>query len=54
MTVSMASVLLFGGAAGTAVYAVNKGNLSEDEAVKMISEKLGGKLLNLKRIGTSR
>ncbi|MDQ0881621.1 PepSY domain-containing protein [Peribacillus sp. V2I11] len=49
MTVSMASVLLFGGAAGTAVYAVNKGNLSEDEAVKMISEKLGGEVTQFEK-----
>ncbi|MES1040356.1 MULTISPECIES: PepSY domain-containing protein [Peribacillus] len=49
MTVSIASVLLFGGAAGTAVYAVNKGNLSEDEAVKMISEKLGGEVTQFEK-----
>ncbi|WP_458353942.1 PepSY domain-containing protein [Peribacillus frigoritolerans] len=49
MTVSAASVLLFGGAAGTAVYAVNKGNLSEDEAVKMISEKLGGEVTQFEK-----
>ncbi|WHY56476.1 PepSY domain-containing protein [Peribacillus simplex] len=49
MTVSVASVLIFGGAAGTAVYAVNKGNLSEDEAVKMISEKLGGQVTQFEK-----
>ncbi|MGG0845830.1 PepSY domain-containing protein [Peribacillus simplex] len=49
MTVSVASVLLFGGAAGTAVYAVNKGALSEDEAVKMISEKLGGEVTQFEK-----
>ncbi|USK74769.1 PepSY domain-containing protein [Peribacillus frigoritolerans] len=49
MTVSIASVLLFGGAAGTAVYAVNKGNLSEDEAIKMISEKLGGEVTQFEK-----
>ncbi|MFB7639462.1 PepSY domain-containing protein [Peribacillus butanolivorans] len=49
MTVSIASVLLFGGAAGTAVYAVNKGALSEDEAVKMISEKLGGEVTQFEK-----
>lgn len=49
MTVSIASVLLFGGAAGTAVYAFNKGNLSEDEAVKMISEKLGGEVTQFEK-----
>lgn len=49
MTVSVASVLLFGCAAGTAVYAVNKGALSEDEAVKMISEKLGGEVTQFEK-----
>ncbi|MGE7183811.1 PepSY domain-containing protein [Peribacillus sp. NPDC006672] len=49
MTVSIASVLLFGGAAGTVVYAVNKSALSEDEAVKMISEKLGGKVTQFEK-----
>ncbi|MGE7761717.1 PepSY domain-containing protein [Peribacillus sp. NPDC097895] len=49
MTVSIATVLLFGGAAGTAVYAVNKGALSEDEAVKMISEKLGGEVTQFEK-----
>ncbi|MFJ7752973.1 PepSY domain-containing protein [Peribacillus muralis] len=49
MTVSAATVLLFGGAAGTAVYAVNKGALSEDEAVKMISDKLGGEVTQFEK-----
>ncbi|MGY3312092.1 putative membrane protein YkoI [Peribacillus simplex] len=49
LTVSIASVLLFGGAAGTAVYAVNKSALSEDEAIKMISEKLGGKVTQFEK-----
>ncbi|CAH0304704.1 hypothetical protein SRABI96_04734 [Peribacillus sp. Bi96] len=49
MTVSIATVLLFGGAAGTAVYAVNKDALSEDEAVKMISEKLGGEVTQFEK-----
>ncbi|RRN74804.1 hypothetical protein EI200_00050 [Peribacillus simplex] len=49
MTVSIASVLLFGGAAGTVVYAVNKSALSEDEAIKMISEKLGGKVTQFEK-----
>ncbi|MGE7763854.1 PepSY domain-containing protein [Peribacillus sp. NPDC096540] len=49
MTVSLASVLLFGGVAGTAVYAVNKGTLSEAEAIKMISEKLGGEVTQFEK-----
>ncbi|MCK1994366.1 hypothetical protein GW626_21025 [Peribacillus muralis] len=49
MTVSAATVLLFGGAAGTAVYAVNKGALPEDEAVKMISDELGGEVTHFEK-----
>ncbi|WP_285768304.1 PepSY domain-containing protein [Peribacillus sp. SI8-4] len=49
MTVSAATVLLFGGAAGTAVYAVNKGAMSEDEAIKLISDKLGGEVTQFEK-----
>jgi uncharacterized membrane protein YkoI len=47
--ISAVSVLLFGGVAGTAVYAINKGTLPETEAVKMISEHLGGEVTHVEK-----
>ncbi|MFJ7745188.1 PepSY domain-containing protein [Peribacillus sp. NPDC097295] len=49
MTISAAAVLLFGGVAGTAVYAVNQGTLSEKEAIKVISGELGGEVVQVEK-----
>ena len=49
ITVSAAAVLLFGGLAGTAVYAVNQGTLSEKEAIKVISGELGGEVVQVEK-----
>ncbi|MGE7603275.1 PepSY domain-containing protein [Peribacillus sp. NPDC097675] len=49
ITVSAAAVLLFGGVAGTAVYAINQGTLSEKEAIKLISGELGGEVVQVEK-----
>lgn len=49
ITVSAAAVLLFGGVAGTAVYAVNQGTISEQDAIKLISDKLGGEVIQIEK-----
>lgn len=49
MTILAAAVLLFGGVAGTAVYAVNQGTLSEKEAIKVISGELGGEVVQVEK-----
>ncbi|MGM9954631.1 MAG: PepSY domain-containing protein [Peribacillus sp.] len=49
ITISGAAVLLFGGVAGTAVYAVNQGTLSEKDAINMISGELGGEVVQVEK-----
>ncbi|WP_110928546.1 PepSY domain-containing protein [Bacillus massiliglaciei] len=45
----VAFLLIFSGVTATAVYAVNKGNLKENEAVKVIGEDLNGEVTKVEK-----